>query len=139
MNKTQKQLSPRQHSAARKTAKRNATAKPLRSLLVECQDRVITLSADRGGSLGVEGPAFQLDADLLSDLKSRKPQILAILAEAPDPTVDVPGAPCPTCPSRVYRDYPTHGGLSTRRDCAECGRTLGFPRWYGEPRELPGV
>jgi hypothetical protein len=34
------------------------------------------------------------------------------------------------CGSRDYHDIPIHGGQSTRRDCASCGRFLAFPVWY---------
>jgi hypothetical protein len=43
-----------------------------------------------------------------------------------------PDAVCP-CGSTKWRDVPIHGGRSIRRDCARCGRFLGFPLWYGQP------
>jgi hypothetical protein len=43
-----------------------------------------------------------------------------------------PDAVCP-CGSTQWRDVPIHGGRSIRRDCARCGRFLGFPLWYGQP------
>jgi len=41
---------------------------------------------------------------------------------------------CDVCGSTEYRDVPIHDGQSTRRDCADCGRTCGFPSWFGEAR-----
>jgi hypothetical protein len=41
------------------------------------------------------------------------------------------GPPCCRCGSARFRDVPIHGGQRTRRDCAECGRFIGFPVWYG--------
>jgi len=35
------------------------------------------------------------------------------------------------CNSEIYIDTPTHDGQSTRRDCATCGKTWGFPKWLG--------
>lgn len=36
---------------------------------------------------------------------------------------------CDRCDGHRYLDNPIHGGRSTRRDCATCGRTWGFPVW----------
>lgn len=38
---------------------------------------------------------------------------------------------CDRCGSRQFRDIDIHGGQSTRRDCAWCGRFHSWPRWYG--------
>ena len=38
---------------------------------------------------------------------------------------------CDKCGSTEIVDVEIHGGQSTRRDCAKCRRTLGFPKWYG--------
>ena len=48
-------------------------------------------------------------------------------------TAEAPGPVC-RCGSTRFRDVPIHGGRSVRRDCAACGRFLGFPVWYGETR-----
>lgn len=37
-----------------------------------------------------------------------------------------------TCKSDQAYDTPIHGGQSTRRDCAWCGKFLDFPKWYGK-------
>jgi hypothetical protein len=47
-----------------------------------------------------------------------------------------PDAVCP-CGSTQWRDVPTHGGQSIRRDCARCGRFLSFPLWYGHKEDEP--
>jgi len=41
------------------------------------------------------------------------------------------------CGSSTWRDTLIHAGQSSRRDCAECWRFVGFPVWYGEPLHLP--
>jgi hypothetical protein len=41
------------------------------------------------------------------------------------------GEACDRCGSTRFVDTPIHEGRSTRRDCALCHRTWGFPRWYG--------
>lgn len=49
-------------------------------------------------------------------------------------------AVCERCGSREFRDFALHHGRTVRRDCADCGRTLGFPVWYGhheQPRRPP--
>jgi len=45
-------------------------------------------------------------------------------------------ASCPRCGSTEFRDRRIHGGQSTRRDCALCKLTLGFPLWYGQPQAV---
>jgi hypothetical protein len=51
----------------------------------------------------------------------------------PTPTAVVPnkgsGECC--CGSTATHDVAIHGGRSTRRDCAKCGRFQSFPVWYG--------
>lgn len=50
-----------------------------------------------------------------------------------------PAAPsCDRCGSTGFRDVPIHAGESIRRDCARCGRLIGFPVWYGEPTKGKG-
>ena len=39
------------------------------------------------------------------------------------------------CGSTKYREFRIHGGKTVRRDCAVCGRFLGFPVWHGEKVE----
>ena len=53
-----------------------------------------------------------------------------------DTVVGPPAAPVEMekicrCGSTRHRDVPIHNGRSARRDCARCGRFLGFPVWYG--------
>lgn len=43
-------------------------------------------------------------------------------------------AVCP-CGSTSWLDAPIHNGRTIRRNCARCGRFLGFPVWYGKPEE----
>ena len=46
------------------------------------------------------------------------------------------GEPCPKCRSNVMADYAISGGR-VRRECDNCGRSMGFPVWWGDP-EPPG-
>ena len=49
-------------------------------------------------------------------------------------TTRTPGI-CDRCGSDQHKDFPIHGGRSIRRDCGQCGRTLGFPQW--QPTQEP--
>jgi hypothetical protein len=40
--------------------------------------------------------------------------------------------PCDRCHSTDFVDTSIHGGRSIRRDCAQCGLTIGFPMWFGK-------
>ncbi len=40
-------------------------------------------------------------------------------------------AACDRCWSAGYVDVPIHNGNSKRRDCVQCHRFMGWPRWYG--------
>lgn len=50
-----------------------------------------------------------------------------------DIIADHSGFTCKRCDFHEYRDSPIHNGRSTRRDCARCNRTDGFPVWNPEP------
>ena len=50
-----------------------------------------------------------------------------------EPTRKVLKGGCPRCRSDKIIDVAIHGGQSVRRDCGHCGRTVGFPVWYGTP------
>lgn len=44
-----------------------------------------------------------------------------------------PVAPrCDRCGATEFAEVLIHEGASVRRDCGQCGRTWGFPVWYGE-------
>ncbi|TWT86242.1 hypothetical protein Mal64_37810 [Pseudobythopirellula maris] len=67
---------------------------------------------------------------------SHEPRDLAESADADTPAERATNGAAPTdatecerCGSRSYRDTPIHDGRSVRRDCAQCGRTLGHPVW----------
>ena len=47
-----------------------------------------------------------------------------------------PGPVCPRHPRAGVADVPIHGGRSTRRDCAKCGRFVAWIRWYGRDLHL---
>lgn len=53
----------------------------------------------------------------------------------PPDAIEVEGPPCPVCGSTRYLDIPAVFD-SRRRDCWNCGRTVGFPRWRGEDRDI---
>lgn len=44
---------------------------------------------------------------------------------------DCPLTRCDRCGSTDYRDVTIHGGRSTRRDCGQCNRFMGWPKWDG--------
>jgi hypothetical protein len=45
---------------------------------------------------------------------------------------------CDKCGSTEFREAAIHGGASTRRDCARCGRFMGFPKWaQAAPAQQP--
>ena len=50
---------------------------------------------------------------------------------------EVSVARCTRCGSRKFRDVDIHNGQSLRRDCAQCGRFLDFPLWYGRKSGAP--
>jgi hypothetical protein len=52
---------------------------------------------------------------------------------ASNPNAVSASAPCRRCGSSRFVDVPIHKGASLRRDCAECGRFIGFPLWHGRP------
>ncbi len=110
-------------------------------------------------------PRGAMTPELAERLRTHKVEVLAHLAgEDPkvedvpvednalednpveDPAVSEEGAPQPEavcrCGSVEVRDvvllHPPHHGRSTRRDCARCGRFLGFGRWHGAGGEQEG-
>jgi len=80
-----------------------------------------TLSVDTDDSLLVEGPSESLTQELAARVRVHKPKLLQLLR-------------CARCRSTDVVDVPIHGGNSRRRDCAACGRFMGFPMWG--PREI---
>jgi hypothetical protein len=44
--------------------------------------------------------------------------------------IDHDAQQCDKCGSTDFRDTLVHEGCSARRDCAQCGRFIDFPRWY---------
>ena len=53
----------------------------------------------------------------------------------PSDAVEVEANPCPACGSTSYLDFQAAHD-SIRRDCRDCGRTAGFPKWRGEDRVI---
>jgi len=116
--------------------------KSLEKLLADCQAHSIRLTFADGGGLEIDTPQNALTPDLLDRLKAHKADLLAMLRPAPEvapaPPVATRDAPAKSakpvcrCGSTTWRDVPIHGGRSVRRDCARCGRFLGFPVWKGE-------
>jgi hypothetical protein len=45
------------------------------------------------------------------------------------------GGRCDRCHGTAFVDIPIHDGESTRRDCARCHRTWGFPKWHGRNQQ----
>lgn len=44
---------------------------------------------------------------------------------------------CVKCGSKKFSEHAVHHGQSIRRDCASCGHTLDFVRWYGQREAKP--
>lgn len=108
--------------------------------------------------LKARGVEFQTDGDRvrfrpvewltpieLDAIRRHKTSILALLRPAspfdrdnsadaePAPVTDIvsTGKPVCRCGSTTWRDVAIHDSQSVRRDCARCGRFLGWPLWYG--------
>ena len=81
-------------------------------------------------------PLEQLTPSDLENLREHKATILRLLRSEgivyenrfADPR---PWTTCDRCGSTDHRDIPIHNGQSARRDCAQCNRFLGWPRWHG--------
>lgn len=124
----------------------SAVPSSLTALFAECEARGIELGIDLNGGLTVDGPEDAVTPALVERLKARKSDVLLVLyAEHNSNSVDeypyewewleAPSLPadavCP-CGSMTWRDVPIHEGQSVRRDCAQCGRFIEFPIWYGK-------
>ena len=83
----------------------------------------------RGIRLDVDAPADVLTPEFTNWLRCRKAELIE--------AVELTG-PCDRCSSPTFIDHSIHNGASTRRDCAACGRTWGFPRWQEHPPSLAG-
>lgn len=59
------------------------------------------------------------------------PGLLALGPMTPPEARSPSLARCDRCGGESYRDVVIHDGASRRRDCGRCGRTWGFPVWYG--------
>jgi hypothetical protein len=79
--------------------------------------------------------------DLVAALAGDRPVIWSDTSQIwPDPVGDNDQLPspagvhcCERCGSTETVDQPIHGGASTRRDCAVCGRFRKFVVWNGAP------
>jgi hypothetical protein len=90
------------------------------TLLLEAQAAGLSVRVD-GDKLIIRGPR---SAELIARrLLAYKPAVVAALR----------GPVCRRHPRAGTRDFPIHGGRSTRRDCAVCERFISFPLWYGNP------
>ena len=119
----------------------------------------VTLTARPAGMLAAR-PVAAVTPELADQLRRHKPAVWHALIEAqtwsritrpgggtiwlrrgtehhtadlditsPEPPAD---AIC-RCGSSTYTDLEIHGGSSTRRDCARCGRFLQFVQWHETP------
>jgi hypothetical protein len=93
----------------------------LEILLADLCSRGVKLKA-RDGQLGFH-PKAAVNPFLLAALKRHKAELLALLNGEP--------APCRRCGATDILDVKIHDGESVRRDCAQCGRFVEFPAWYG--------
>lgn len=95
-----------------------ATSQTAAELLAELAAAGVTARVDGRSRLHLAGP---LTDDLLQRAKAHKPELVQAVRLSR----------CDRCGSTVFKDTKIHDARSTRRDCAQCGRTAGFPRWYG--------
>ena len=103
----------------------------LAELLADCDACGIRLTpADDGDDLTVDAPQVALTADLIDRLRANKAELLTMLRRSIIVGEKSAEICCDRCGATEYRDMPIHKGLSTRRDCARCGRFIDFPRWY---------
>ena len=91
----------------------------------------ITLFRD-GGKLRFRGPKGACTSELRDLVAQHRDEIFCLLAGSivqPKPE-ELPPVAC-RCGSAAFDDVPIHGGCSTRRDCAQCGRFIDYVKWYG--------
>lgn len=100
----------------------------LDKLLADCNARGIRLRPAAAGGLTIVAPRAALTPELLDRLKFHKAELLAFLTPPPKRVC--------RCGASSWRDvilhHAPHNGTTIRRDCAECGRFLDFPLWYGQ-------
>lgn len=116
-------------------------------------DHGVELRVTAGGELQLRDPRGSLTADDRALVHHYRAPLADWLERGPDDgnttgddlspddelphgaVAHVPGLlmrePCNRCGNATGGDVPIHQGRSTRRDCARCGRTMGFPVWYG--------
>jgi hypothetical protein len=111
-----------------------------KELLAQCAALGVRLIPEGGSGLQIDFPNSGLPPGLIDSLACHKLQILALLAGAV-PASSSPGSAAQAgtsthvicrCGSSEWIDTPIHNGQSLRRDCARCGRHIGFPWWYGK-------
>ena len=111
-----------------------------KELLAQCAALGVRLIPEGGSGLLIDFPNSGLPPGLINSLACHKLQILALLAGAA-PASPSPGAAVQEgtsahvicrCGSSDWIDTPINNGQSRRRDCARCGRHIGFPWWYGK-------
>ena len=106
-----------------------------KELLAQCAALGVRLIPEGGGGLLIDFPNSGLPPGLIDSLSCHKLQILALL-EGAAPASPSPGAAVQEgtsahvicrCGSSDWIDTPINNGQSRRRDCARCGRHIGFP------------
>ena len=91
-------------------------------LLQQLLDSGINLQTDARRRLKVNAPEGALTPTFVEELRQHKQGLVQALRLVR----------CGACDSTIYVDVPIHNGRSTRRDCATCNNTLGFPAWYSK-------
>lgn len=105
--------------------------------------RGVELRVSPAGELQLRDPGQRLDAADRATVRHYAEPLADWLAVPPPDankvntikkeTTPDPAAPhCDRCGHTEFRDVPIHAGRSIRRDCARCGRLVGFPVWYGD-------
>jgi len=97
-----------------------AYPKPL-TLYEELIAAGVVLSLNCNGTLKIDAPSGYLTPELVRRVREHKQELLRLLK-------------CDKCGSAEFHDVAIHNGRSTRRDCAICRRTAGFPCWKPEQK-----
>jgi hypothetical protein len=97
-------------------------------LLADLRQRGIKLAA-HDGRLRFH-PKAAVGPQLLLTLRRHKAELLALLLGEP--------LTCRRCGTAGILEVLIHGGRSVRRDCAQCGRFVEFPIWYGRSVKVTG-
>ena len=90
----------------------------------------------RGGRAAAE-PADDVPDGAMATIEAHQPELIETLVTIGVPDLAKVRDPVCRCGSPDFRETRIHDGRSIRRDCAACGRFVGFSHWYTEPAITP--